>query len=131
MDYKNQKPIPEDKLQEMKARAKGYCIDTILHYPKNNTHLQAYTHINLGFDIVYNADGYILKYDETGKGILQSENKWAVLATDSNMFKYNEEFDDVEDAVNYAYEMYEAYITYRHCFRMNQLREIKKIRKEK
>lgn len=128
MNHDNQKPIPEDKLREMRLKAKGYHINTIPDYPKNNTHLQAYTHINLGFDIVYNSDGYILKYDDEGNGILQSENKWAVLATDSNMFKYNEEFDDVEDAISYAYEMYELHITSRHCFRMNQLRDIKKVR---
>lgn len=127
MDNNKRKPIPENELSKMKQNARGYYIDDIPHYPKNNTHLQAYTQINLGFDILYNADSYVLKYDESGNGILQSENKWAVLATNSEMFKYNNEFDSVEDAVAYAYMVYEEHITEVYINKINILNEIKMV----
>jgi len=129
MNYKQRKPIPQDELDKMRKNAKGYYIDNIPDYPKNNTHLRAYTDIDLGFDIVYNADGYILKYNESGESILQSENMWTVLASDMEMFRYNEEFNTIEEAISYAYKSYEKHIKAEYENRIEALMRILDIRK--
>lgn len=104
------KGFTEEEIKEMNSKAIGYRITNLKYYPTDGRFLQARLEINTGMIVVWNVDSYVLKYDKNKSGILTGKNKWIVLASDNKMFKYNEEFDNVEDAVQYAYLVYDKYI---------------------
>ena len=110
MNYDKQKQISQEEMVRLNQDSNGkYRICQMNDYPNNNKYLEAQLNFSTGFDILYNADPYILKYVNR-KSINQSENKWAVLAnggfTHLSLFEHNQEFDNVEDAVNHAYTCY-------------------------
>jgi len=110
MNCDKQKPISKEEIVRLNQNSNGkYRIRQLFDYPKDNTHLEAQLNFSTGFEVLYNADPYILKYINN-KSITQSENKWAVLSNgefaDLNLFEHNEEFTNVEDAVNHAYTCY-------------------------
>jgi hypothetical protein len=106
MDYGKQLPLTEDQLLELRSKSKGYTICNLKHYPDNRVHLEARLPIATGFSITRNMDGYILKY-VNGESVLQPENKWVVMADDSERFpgcfEHNEVFDNPQSAVEYVY----------------------------
>lgn len=103
------KSISNEELQKLRETVKGIrCIRTIKDYPDDNTHLQAHLSEYIGMDILYNADQFILKYKD-GKSVLNKNNKWVVVASTSCMFYYNKEFDDLQEAVDYAYDSFIDY----------------------
>lgn len=124
-----QKSISTEQLVEMKQKAIGYSIIHLNDYPKNNTHFEAKLDIITGFEILYNADAYIIKYIN-GKGVLQKENMWAVFARVgySNLFDYNKEFKRVEDAVAYVYAIHEKILDEEYKEEKRRLEEVKQMR---
>jgi len=108
MNYDKQIPLTEEKLLELKGKEKGYYIANLANYPEGRIHLEARTHIETGFSITRNMDGYVFKYID-GESILQPENKWVVMANDEdrfpNCFEFNIAFDIIEDAVDYVYNI--------------------------
>jgi len=107
MNYKNQKAILEKDLLELKVNAVGCFISNLTDYPKDNKHFQVDFPIETGFDIYYNADEYVLRF-ENKHAIGQKENMWTVLSNGeiNDYFKYNKEFENVDDAVEYVYNCY-------------------------
>lgn len=106
----NLKSFTREEIDNINKKAVGYEIKTLKDYPDNGCHLQAVLEFNIGMIVVYNIDSCILKYDVNKKSVLTSKNRWIVLATNDNMFKYNKEFYEIEDAVQYAYLTYERHI---------------------
>lgn len=115
------KPISNEELKRLRETVKGIrCIRIIKDYPdEDNTHLQAHLSEYVGMDILYNADQFILKYKD-GKSVLNKNNKWVVVASISCMFDYNKEFDDLQKAVDYAYDSFIDYCN-KEIERVNEL----------
>jgi len=108
MIYENQKAILEKDLLELKINASEYFISNLTDYPKDNKHFQVDFPIEIGFNIWYNSDEYVLRFDNK-HAITQKENMWAVLSNGElieDYFEYNKEFENVDNAVKYAYNCY-------------------------
>jgi len=105
------KGFTDEQIKEMNSKAIGYRIIKLPQYPTDGRFIEARLDFNIGMIVVWNVDSYILKHDKnTNKSIMTSNNIWTVLASSNAMFKYNLEFDDLEDAIQWAYLCYERYV---------------------
>ena len=118
------KGFTKEQIKEINDKAIGYKVTRLRHYPDNEKFLEAKLELNIGMVVVWNVDSFILKYDKDRNAITTSKNKWVVLASDSKMFKYNEEFEELEDAVQYAYRMYDKHINAEYALKQHKVNEI-------
>lgn len=101
-------PLSESEITSINFLAKSFRVMPLICYPTNGVHYGVFFEQEIPFAITRNADPFVIRYNDREEGILRSSNKWVVAAKPgySKFFKYNKEFEDVFDAVEYAIQVY-------------------------
>ena len=104
----------DEELKVLNNSIKGGRVKKLKDYPKNGEHLEVVLGMNVGMDILWNSDRFVILYEEKEgsrpNGILNSYNKWVVVSRSGEYFKYNKEFESVQDAIDYAYTTYSSHL---------------------
>lgn len=129
MNYDKQVALTDNELNKLRENCRACYIKCIPHYQNNNIHLIAHLGIETGFSITRNMDSYIFEYVK-GKSVTQPENKWVVMADNSdkfpNCFKYNKAFDDLNEAIEYVLKTRESQL----LFELNSIKNKQKLIKQ-